>query len=114
LFEGYADLRESGDVGMLRQPPLGRDGERAHAAGLYHADRIGDVEPRHLDVAVDEIADDLGAAAFERNVHEVETCSLGKDLGVDLWIAADSGTAVSHLARMLPGIDQEIGEGCGL
>ena len=99
---GEADLREGGDVGMLRKPLLGRDGERAHAARLHHPDGIGDVEPRHMDVAVGEIADDLGAAAFERNVHEIEPGALGEDFGIDLLIAADAGAAVADLARDAP------------
>ena len=101
---GEADLREGGDVRMLQKPPLGRDGERAHAACLHHPNGIGDVEPRHMDVAIGEIADDLGAAAFEGNVHELEAGAPGEDLGVDLLIAADPGAPVAHFAGMLPGI----------
>jgi hypothetical protein len=95
---------------MLRQPRFGGHRERAHATRFHHANRIGDVEPRHLDIAVAEVAQDLGAAALEWNVHEVETGAFGEDLGIDLLIAADAGAAVTDLARMLPGIGEKFAE----
>ena len=54
---GEADLRDGRNVRDTAASRCGgRDRERAHVAGLHHADRIGDVEPRHLDVAVGEVA----------------------------------------------------------
>src|SRR5262245_54064096 len=85
---------------MLRQPLLGGDRERTHATRFHHSDRVSDVEPRHMDIAVGEIAQDLGAAALERNVHEIKTRALGEDFGIDLLIAADAGAAVTDLARV--------------
>src|SRR5262249_40400816 len=70
---GESDFGKRGNIRMLRKPLLGGNGERAHAARFDHSDGIGDVEPRHVDVAVGEIAEDLGTAALERNVHEIKT-----------------------------------------
>ena len=39
--------------------------------------------------------------------------ALGQDLGVDVLIGADAGAAVAHLARMLLGVVDELGEGLG-
>ena len=64
-----------------------------------------------MDVAVGEIADDLGAAAFERDVQEVQPCTFGEDFGVDLLVGADAGTAVEELARMRLGMGEELREG---
>ncbi len=102
-----------GTSGYCGSRCIRRDRQRTHAAGLHHADRIGDVEPRHLDVAVAEVADDLGAAVLERNVQELDAGALGEHLGVDLLIAADAGAAVADLARMRLGVGDEFGEGLG-
>src|SRR5262249_18522631 len=56
---------------------------------------------------------DLGAAALERNVHEIETRAFGEDFGIDLLIAADAGAAVTDLARMFAGVGDKVGEGRG-
>ncbi len=92
---------------------FGGDRQRAHASGLHHADRVGDVEPGDLDVAIGEVADDLGAAALERDVQEVEPGALGENLRVDLLITADAGAAVAHLAGMRFRVGDELGEGLG-
>src|SRR5262249_49423153 len=51
-----------------------QDNCRQASAGVTPA--RGGVEPRHMDIAVGEIAQDLGAAALERNVHEIKTRAL--------------------------------------
>jgi len=63
-----------------------------------------------VDIAIGEIAEDLGAAALERNVHEVKTGAFGKDFGIDLLIAADAGAAVTDFARVFAGIGEKVGE----
>ena len=107
---GESDLGQRGDVRMLRQPLRCRHRERAHAACFHHPDRVGDVEPRHLDIAVGEIAEDLGAAALEGNVDEIETRALGEDFGIDLLVAADAGAAVTDLAGVVAGIGEKVGK----
>src|SRR5262245_51355707 len=63
-----------------------------------------------MDIAVGEIAEDFGAAALERNVHEIKTGAFGQDFGIDLLIAADAGAAVADLARVFAGIGEKVGE----
>ena len=72
--------------------------------------RHGDVEPRHVDIAIGEIAEDLGAAALEWNVHEIKTGAFGEDFGIDLLIAADAGATVTDLARVFAGVGEKVGE----
>src|SRR5262249_29699647 len=60
--------------------------------------------------AIGEIAEDLGAAALERNVHEIETGAFGEDFSIDLLIAADAGAAVTDLARVFAGVGEKVGE----
>src|SRR6516162_8795558 len=95
---------------MLREPLLGGNGERAYATRFHHPDRVGDVEPRHVDIAIGEIAEDLGAAALEWNVHEIKTGAFGEDFGIDLLIAADAGATVTDLARVFAGVGEKVGE----
>src|SRR5262249_36411579 len=57
--------------------------------------------------AVGEIAEDLGAAAFEGNVDEIEARALGEDFSIDLLVAADAGAAVADLTRDAPSHRQE-------
>ncbi len=108
---GKADLGERRHVRIGSEPLRGGDRERAHAPRLHHSDRIGDVEPGNVDVAIAEIADDLRAAALERDVDERDAGTLRQNLGVDLLIAADAGAAETHPARMSLGIGDEVGEG---
>src|SRR5207244_9604569 len=75
------------------------------------SDRVGDVEPRHMDIAVGEVAEDLGAAALEGDVDEIEAGAFGEDFGIDLLIATDAGAAVTDLARVFAGIGEKVGEG---
>ena len=64
----------------------------AHLAGLDHADRVGDVEPRHMDVAAGDVLEDARAAVLERDVEELQSAgALRQDLSVDVLIGADAG-----------------------
>ncbi len=108
-LEARHGLADGRDIGHRRVARFLHDGEHADLAAVEVRHRARETEERDLDVAADEIVDG-GAAAAIGHVQDVDAGFLAQQLAGKVVRRADAGGAVVDLARIGPGIGDQLGD----